>query len=279
VNERRCDIQRVTQARAKNTSAGEPILVPFRNFEQSKLFIRRGGLTLVAAGPGTGKSALVQAITQRGDGAGRTNSVFYFSADSSAWDLYTRAAAIATGRTTDDIEDELDTAGSARLNAVVNDATKHMMMDFSSAPTDEYVLNQLKAYAELHGRWPDVIVMDNLKDLVVGDGEDEFRALEDACVFLKQLASDTNAAVIALHHVTGQLEDGFSQIPLSGLRGKVSKTPAMVLTLHKGPINPVSPAQQLRVSITKQRGGLADASGSYYVPLAMDLSRMAFDGG
>jgi replicative DNA helicase len=253
--------------------------VPFKNFAQGKLFLRKGQLTLVAAGPGTGKSALVQAITQRGDDAGNTDSVFYFSADSSPWDLFTRSAAIATGRTTEDIEDELHMAGAARLNAVVNDATKHMMMDFRSDPSDEYVINQLKAYAELYGRYPDVIVMDNLKNLEIGEGEDEFRALEDACVFLHDLAKDTNAAVIALHHVRGDLEDGFSQIPLSGIRGKVSKTPSMVLTLHKAPINPASPQQQLRVSIVKQRGGLADASGSYYVPLTIDLSRMAFSGG
>lgn len=262
---------RVTQARQQNASAGEPILAPFSVFEANKLHLRKGNLILVAAGPGTGKTALVHSIVQRGDDAGRTNSTIFFSADSSAWDLYTRAAAIATGRTMDDIEAELNEHGSARLDAIVNDATKHMWMSFRSDPSDQYVLEQVQAYAAIYGSYPEVIVVDVLKALEVGNGDDEFRALEEACVFLHDLAKDTSSAVIALHHVRGDLEDGFSQIPLSGIRGKVSKTPAQILTLHRG-------MSSLNVSIVKNRGGKADATGSLFCPIVADLSRMSFQG-
>lgn len=269
-------MQRLTQARAKNKAAGEPIFMPFKNMKAGGTFIRRGQLTLVAAGPGTGKSALVQSITQRGDEHGNKNSIFYFSADSSPWDLFTRAAAIETGRTIDDIERELETDGAARLNKVVDSATKHVMTDFRSDPDDLYVSNQLKAYLEVHGRYPDVIVMDNLKNLELGNGDDEFRALEDASVFLHEIAKDTNAAVIALHHVRGDLEDGFSQISLSGVRGKVSKTPSMVLTLWKRQMQ--SGGFLLNASVVKNRGGKADASGNLFYPLVADLSKMSFIG-
>lgn len=269
-------MQRITQARAKNKAAGEPIFMPFKDMKSKGTLIRRGTLTLVAAGPGTGKSALVQAITQRGDDHGNKNRVFYFSADSSPWDLFTRAAAIETGRTIDDIEREVETDGAARLNKVVDSATRHIMTDFRSDPDDLYITGQLEAYAELHGQYPEVIVMDNLKNLELGNGEDEFRALEDASVFLHDIAKDTNAAVIALHHVTGSLEDGFSQIPLSGVRGKVSKTPSLVLTLWKRMLGDGKPL--LNVSVVKQRAGKADASGNLYHPLVMDLSKMSFIG-
>lgn len=262
---------RVSQARQQNAQAGEPILTPFGVFTSSKLFIRRSGLTLVAAGPGTGKSALVQALVQRGDDKGNVNSAIYFSADSSAWDLYTRSAAIATGRTMDDIEEEIKLHGSDRLDAIVDPATSHMWMSYRSDPTDEYVVEQVQAYSTVYGVYPDIIVVDNLKNLEVGDYDGEFQLLEEASVFLHDLAKDTGAAVIALHHVRGDLEDGYSQIPLSGVRGKVSKTPQTILTLHKG-------MTSLNVSIVKNRGGRADATGSFYAPLTSDLSRMAFYG-
>ena len=252
--------------------AGEPILTPFSVFDTCKLNIRKGGLTLVAAGPGTGKTALVHSIVQRGDDKGRTNSCIFFSADSTAWDLYTRAAAIATGRSMDDIEAEINEHGSARLDAVVDAATAHMWMSFRSDPDDQYVLEQCQAYAELYGAYPEIVVIDVLKCLEVGNGEDEFRSLEDACVFLHDLAKDTNAAVIALHHVRGDLEDGYSQIPLSGVRGKISKTPQTILTLHKGMHS------SLNVSVVKNRGGRADATGSLFAPLVADLSHMSFQG-
>lgn len=240
------------------------------------MFIRRGQLTLIAAGPGTGKSALVQAITQRGDDQGNTNSVFYFSADSNAWHMFTRAAAIATGRTTSSIDEELHVTGSSRLDEVLNAATANTVFDFNSSPTDDRVLGQLEAYAELHGKYPDVIVMDNLKNLDTGNGDDEFRGLEDNCVFLDEIAKASGAAVIALHHVVGALEDGFSQIPLSGVRGKVSKTPATILTLFK--TFSLTKEQPLNISIVKDRGGKMDASGSYYIPIYTDLERMSFRG-
>lgn len=262
---------RVSQARQHDPMAGEPIITPISVLSQNKFYLRRGTLCLIAAGPGTGKSALIQAITQRGDDNGTVNSTFYFSADSSAFDMYTRSAAIATGRTTDDIEGELNKFGSDRLDPIVDAATKHMWFSYKSDPSDQYIVDQLQAYAELAGAWPEIIVIDNLKNCVVGDGVDEFRALEDTSVFLHDLAKDTGACVIALHHVRGDLEDGYSQIPLSGIRGKISKTPSSIWTLFKG-------AHSLNVSVVKNRGGRADASGSLYASLVADLSRMSFQG-
>lgn len=268
-------MQRITQARAKNKAAGEPILMPFKNMKSGGTFIRKGQLTLIAAAPGGAKSAVTQSILQRGDDRGNKNSVFYFCADSSPWDLFTRAAAIETGRTIDDIEREAETDGTERLNKVVDSATRHMMTDFRSDPDDLYITGQLEAYAELYGRYPEVIVMDNLKNLELGNGEDEFRALEDASVFLHDIAKDTNAAVIALHHVRGDLEDGYSQLPLSGIRGKVSKTPSLILTLWR---REMQNGLLINASVVKARGGKGDPSGNMYYPLMADLSRMSFIG-
>lgn len=266
---------RATQARARNSHSGEPIFSPFKNMNQAETFLRKDGVVVVAGGPGTGKSALVQSLVQRGDDKGNKNSVLYFSADSSPWDLYSRAAAIATGRDLHDIEHEIKEQGADRLDAIVNDATKHMWLDFQNTPDDEHIADTLEAYAEIHGAYPEVVVMDNLKDCAVSDTDDEWKALEDGMMFLKSVAKNTRACVIALHHVGGTYEDGYSQIPLSGLRGKVGKTPAMVLTLHRE-VN--GQRSLLNVSVVKQRSGEADASGRKYYSLLMDMSKMAFAG-
>jgi len=244
--------------------------MPFTSLAAAKGAIRRGGLTLIAAGPGTGKSVFAQTIAQKGDGNGNVDSVLYFSADSSAFDIYIRAAAIATGRTMESLEQEIEEHGPSRIDAIVDKATAHMWMSFRTDPTEEYVVAQLRAYAEVHGAYPDLVVMDNLKNLDVG-GEDEFRALEEASVFLSGIAKAANIAVVALQHVRGDLESGREPIPLSGIRGKVTKTPQLILTLYRG-------NDLLHVAIVKNRGGKADPTGMTTVPLYADLSRMFIQG-
>ena len=74
-----------------------------------------------------------------------------------------------------------------------------------------------------------------------------------------------------MHHVVGSAEDGISPIPLSGLRGKVSKTPAVVWTLYRTP-------SHLNISPVKNRNGKADASGAWSLPILADLGRMQYAG-
>ena len=261
----------LTQGRRKFRSAGQPIHNPFTGMRTRGAEIRRGGLTLIAAGPGTGKSAVVQYIAQVGDGHGNVDSTLYFSADSDAATMFKRGASIATGWEQVEVERLLADGDYAGVEATVNKATSHMRMRYESNPTDQDVLNGVRAFAEIYGDFPSVVIMDNLKNLDAG-GDGEFQALEGSCMFLAELAKDTNAAVIALHHVVGDNEDGMRPIPLSGLRGKVSKTPILVATLHRGGEG------VLNMSIVKNRNGMADPSGNTFMPLAVDLGRMAFSG-
>jgi hypothetical protein len=221
----------------------------------------------------THNSAIVQAVVQRGNDHGQLNTALYFSADSDSATMFKRAAAIHSGWTQSDIEAILENGDAKGVEAAVNAATSHIRWSFESSPTEDMILLEIEAYAATFGAFPDILVFDNLKDIQMGVGEGEFQMLEEACVFLKGLARDTNAAVIALHHVQGSLEDGLTPIPLSGLRGKVSKTPAVVLTLHRN-----QDGSHLNVSPVKVRSGTADASGRWFLPVAIDLSRMSFTG-
>lgn len=267
----------LNQGRRKNAAAGEPLHCPIGVMNESKTYFRKGQLTLVAAGPGSGKSAIVQYILQKGNGAKvddparLVNRTFYFSADSDQTTMWKRSAAIATGQTQDAIDEALFANRIEFYEKAVTRSASHMRFDFNSSPSDSYILDSIDAYASTWGTYPEAIVLDNLKNIAIEGSEGEFQALEDACGFLHDLARDTNAAIIALHHVTGEMEDGRRPIPLSGLRGKVSKTPEVVTTLHRRENN-------MFMSPVKNRNGVADASGQWLLPMQVDLGRMIFTG-
>lgn len=258
----------LVQARRLNREAGEPLFSPHPTLTKADAHLRRGDLALIAGPPGVAKSGFIQHWLQRGDGLGNVNRTLYFSADSGPATLHIRAAAIATGWTLHDIEGVIREGDAQRIDEIVAQATGHMSFNYESTPDEDFVCTEIEAYATLWGAYPDAIVMDNLRNLTVSE-ENEFRALEDATFFLSGLAKDTNAAVIALHHVGGEYDDAARPIPLSGIRGKASKTSQLILTLFR-------PADGfLGVSVTKNRHGPADATGKNYHTLPLDLERMA----
>ena len=255
----------LTQGRRKTADQGTPIPTPFKAFAYNGIHFRRGGLSLVAAAPGGGKSALVQNIVQRGNDEGHRLPTLYFSADSDATTMFTRSAAMATGYEMGEVERLMEEGGQEMLEERVRQASAHVQYSFQSTLDYDAIEDELQAYALVHGSWPQVIVADNLMNIDSGF-EDEFRGLGEASFFLLNIARDTGAAVIALHHVGGEHEGGGAPIPLSGLRGKVSKLPALILTLHR--------ADGMRVSVVKNRSGKSDPSGNYGVSLRADLARM-----
>jgi RecA-family ATPase len=265
---------RLSQARRKDSNAGEPIQNPFGIIHSTGSHIRRGQLALVAGGPGTGKTAVLHNIIQRGNGAEgddrKVNSCLYFSADSDPNTIFKRCVSIETGWEQDEVERLLNEGRQDELDAIVDHAASHFEWSFKGSPDDEEVLTQVQGFITKYGAAPEVIVIDNVKNLFVGGGG-EFEALEGACEFLHELARDTGAAVIGLHHVTGENEDGTKPIPMSGLRGKISKTPSVIWTLHRSETH-------LKISPVKNRNGKAQASGAWTLPILADLGRMQYAG-
>lgn len=246
---------------------GDPIPTPFSKFKYNGIHFRRGSLSLVAAAPGGGKTALVQNIVQRGDGEGRVAKVLYLSADSDASQMFQRSAAMATGYELAEVERLMNEGGQEMLEERVRKASSHIQYSFDSTHTTESVMDELTAYALVHGSWPEVLCLDNLLNLDAGF-DDEWRNLAEASFDLLNIARDTGAAVIALHHVGGSHEMGDKPMGLDALRGKVSKLPALVLTLHR------AGEGQMNVSVVKNRTSKGDASGNYGVTLRADLARM-----
>lgn len=244
-----------------------PIPMPWPNLAQSGAVFRKGQLGLVAAGPGTGKSAMLQTLAQVGNGEGYKLPALYVSADTDANTFFKRAAAIATGYRMSDIEHMIASGVDSGIEAIVTEDTRHMRANFSSSLSDQDLLDEIDAYAESHGSYPELLVIDNLTNIYVEGFDDERQGTQATCTLLHDIARETNSAVIALHHVTGIYEGEPKPVPLSGLINKVSKTPEVIFTLHRN-------GQMLGVSVVKNRNGKANASGADVIPLPIDLERM-----
>ncbi|HJV99829.1 MAG TPA: AAA family ATPase [Arthrobacter sp.] len=232
--------------------------------------MRKGQLTLITAAPGTGKSAVIQAMLQRGDDQGQLNKVLYHSADTDESTMWVRAAAIATGYETSDIERDVRLGTVSGYEAEVRAAAAHMEFSYDTSPSGEDIHREFEAYATKHGIYPEVFVMDNLANLYAGEG-DEFAALQGNCDFLHGLCRDTKAAIITLHHTTGEYTNGDRPIPRSGIRGKIDKTPETIITMHRR-------GEQTFLCPVKNRTGKADPRAEWHLPLYSDLARMHFQG-
>lgn len=240
----------------------------FQTLAAESVHIRRGQFTLIAAAPGVGKSVFAMAVSLVCDSPG-----FYFSADTDAFTMYLRSGAMLTGWQTSDIENAVEHGNTAAVDAYL-EKLSHIRFDFSGRIEVDVLEEELKAYASLFGEWPHVIVIDNLSNLDLPDAGEGYIALEQACDYLHELARETGAAVVALHHVTGSFDDGITPVPMSGLRGKVSKVPELILTLYRDSTTGTDEVGRLYVCPVKNRTGKADPSGAWSVPLHYEPPRM-----
>lgn len=221
----------------------------------------------MAAGPGTGKSAFTLTLALKSK-----VPCMYFSADSDAFTQLTRSISILT-------EKSLEDSAKAVLSGDLGDATSLLSQvpirfNYSASPTLDDIELSMKAYEEVYGDFPALVVVDNVTNVIGGGGgeDDPFSGLESLMDYLATMARDTEACVVGLHHVTGPYNDADKPIPLSGVKGQISRVPSMVLTLHKQPGQ--YGEDTLCVSTVKNRGGKADPSGYEHADLLFDGDHM-----
>ncbi|MGV9364495.1 AAA family ATPase [Amycolatopsis sp. NPDC003731] len=243
-------------------ATGDPLPVVFRSLETKKIQLRRGQFTLVCAGPGTGKSifTLTYALKAR-------VPTFYFSADSDPFTQYVRTLCVVGGV---DEPTAVRLAKAPGLSEVERKlAALPIRFNYSASPTLSELELSLEAFSEVFDGPPALVVVDNVTNVqsgMGGDDGDPFSGLEGLMDYLHDMARKTEAAVIGLHHVTGGFNDGEKPIPLSGVKGQITRVPEMVLTLHKQKGDDHNP-EIIGVSAVKNRGGKADASGNTFAEL------------
>lgn len=250
------------QSKRARGHAGEPLPTVFRTLTEAETVFRLGQLVLVVAGPGTGKSAFVLTLALQSK-----VRALYFSADSDAFEQLVRAICVLTGSTVDAaraavLQDNLGPIEPALAGIPVR-------MIYDASPTLDDIEDAVKAYVQLYGEYPELIVVDNITNVRTDSIEEGSQRLEDLMDWLHTTARVTGACVIGLHHVTGGYNDADKPIPLSGIRGQLGRVPEMVLSLF-------SPSpDRIGVSTVKNRGGKKDASGKTYVELVFQGDRMS----
>src|SRR5690606_9607993 len=228
----------------------------FKSLESAGIQFKRGQYVLIAAGAGTGKSAFT--LTQALKSGVPT---LYFSADSDSYTQSVRSLAIMAGVSVEAankavLSSNLGSMADALLNIPIR-------FNYDASASLDTIETCVEAYEEVYGEYPALIVIDNITNVRIGgEGDDDpFSGLEGLNDYLHTMARETGACVVGLHHVTGPYNDAEKPIPLSGVKGQISRVPELILTLFRpGP-------NRIGVSAVKNRGGKSDPSGNDFVEL------------
>lgn len=249
----------IKQAAGAAEASGHPLPTAWPQLATQGVDIRGGELTVVAGQPAAGKSAFALATAVR---IGRPT--LYFCADTAAWTMLLRVVAMVTGQPQDKVETRVNTDLGYADGAF--DAVRFVRWCFDSAPTLDDIDAEVEAYQEVWGKYPELIVIDNLVD--VSDGDDEWGGIRRTQKELKFLARDTGAAVLVLHHVTEAFRVDEGTAPSrSSILGKDTRLPALVLTV-------TNETGYLGVAVVKNRYGKSDPSGRTVTWFGFDGSRM-----
>lgn len=257
----------LTQSASVRGSAGEPLPPVWEALEERGTRFLRGQLALVAAGPGTGKSAFVLNYALKSGVC-----CLYFSADSDAFVQLSRALAIMGDMGMTDAVALARSGAYTTIDSVVGNAP--VRFSYDPSPSLAHIETQVHAYEELFGDYPELIVIDNALDVVIEDAEfDQSQTLDSLMGWLHDMARKTEACVVVLHHVTGPYNDAKCPIPLSGVKGQIGRVPELILTLHRGDMA-LDGSFDLHVSTVKNRGQRADPSGMDYAELSFHGDKM-----
>jgi KaiC/GvpD/RAD55 family RecA-like ATPase len=252
------------QAVALQGEQGASIETPYKALTNLGFTLRRGQTSMIAAAPGVGKSAFALDCMMRM----RDVRSLYISADTDSFTMGLRAAAKMSGHPQEQVERAMSDPTLAPMYHDLLGKLWNVRFSFDCASMED-VRDEVFAYATAYGRFPPIVVVDNLVN--VADGEDDYRAMRSAVSDLDRLAHNTGAHVMVLHHATGRYEDGDTPIPQSGLENKVAKIPAQILTLTRT-------GDRMGVHIVKNRAGKADPKGGLSAQLYVDLATMTFSG-
>jgi len=195
----------------------------FTSLHERGISIRSGEVSMLAGLPAAGKSMFALALAVRSK-----VPTIYLSADSHLHTQSMRLIALATKTEQSQVEQMMEDKEWAKESLLEQD---FMRWSFNSAPTANDIHEQVEAHITLTSRPPELFIVDNLTDCVV-DG-DEFGGMRSFMKDLKFAAREFGMAVLVLHHTSDAYTLGYNQCPpRQSLQGKVSQTPALVLTVR-----------------------------------------------
>ena len=246
--------------RGSNTNA-TPLPDVWKDLAVKQIKFRRGQVCMVAAAPNAGKSmfALIYAVKAK-------VPTLFFSADTDIATVMMRAASHLSGHSQLLVEGNLNS--NRHYYDKHLDNMSNIQFVFDSSPSLDDIELEIKAYVELFGIPPELIVIDNLMN-VAAETDNEWAGLRAIMVEFHDMARKTEACVMVLHHVSEQTEYGKTNFPphRRAIHGKVSQLPALILTLGFDPLD-----KTLKVAPVKNRFGPHTADGSDFATLFVNYS-------
>ncbi len=217
--------------------------------------LRSGGLTVLAARPGTGKSALAVQLAVATAQAGK--GVLFCSLEMPAEEIVLRMVAHVSGIPLNAIVDALpehEVRALQTLDIRIDDRAGIGMADVRAAA--------LKFKSELQSRNIELglVVIDHMHIMKHGPGRNPVSELNDTTIAMKALAKELALPVLALAQLNRNSESRPSECPqLSDLRasGGIEQDADVVMFLHK-PAAEEEPTT-VQLTIAKNRQGRAPA--------------------
>lgn len=251
---------RLSRAWSGVTTKATPLPVVWRALENHSIKFRRGQVCMVAAAPNAGKSmfSLIYAIKAK-------VPTLFFSADTDTTTVMIRAAAHLSQHKQLTVEKNITSHANHYDEYLAG--MNHIQWVFDSSPSLDDIELEIKAYVELYGVSPELIIVDNLMN-VAAETDNEWAGLRAIMMEFHDMARKTEACVLVLHHVSEQSEYGSPIMPPArrAIHGKVSQLPAIILTLGYDPSNNI-----LRVAPVKNRFGPHTADARDFATLFVDF--------
>lgn len=233
-----------------------PLPAPYKAFERTGALLYRGALSVLAGPPGSGKTiSSLNFVNQI------NVPTLYVSNDSTRYTIVNRVFSLLSGvdmSTGSKMVREDPEKAAQHLSA-----WQHVRFDFSSAPNVEEIVNHGEAFRELYGEYPHLTVVDILMNVDhEGVAEQNYWRLMPA---LKEIASEQNTAVLAVHH-TSESAKCDPCPPKSSIMGKANQLPELIVTQ-------VMQNDKILYAVVKNRNGKSDESGRTFFELPVDAPR------
>lgn len=237
-------------------AAGQPLPSAWPILEDKRALIRRGALSMFAGPPGSMKTITLLNIALL-----TGVPTLYFSSDSDDHTVASRVLAHQTGKPSSETEQWLKNNQGFASNILRG--ADHIKWCFNPGPSIQDLYEELDAFAEIHGQYPHMVVIDILMDIDDGSGavdQNYWTTMQE----LKIMANETHSAIVIAHHTTEAVKGEPCQ-PVSALMGKASQLQTLIITLAGDSQN-----GRLHMSVVKNRHGKGDRTGGSYFTLAVD---------
>lgn len=243
-------METIVKAAVRSGSTGAPLPPVYSCLERKLTKFRRAGTCMLAGPPGAFKSTL--ALNLVVSWASRGLAGLYISADSDAFTVGKRCAAIITGDDQQKVEKTIRTGQYAEPLKMLD----NVHWEFRPLNMKQLDL-RMRAFEQMYGRFPDFVVIDNLMNCVEGPGDwnGQLMMTRD----LDTLSRASLSHILILHHSQENKDGSNTGRPPARweIQGKVNQFPRLILT-----VNAIGPHMML--ATVKNTNGPQDPTGNDY---------------